>query len=134
MPQVNIEVVGEPPSPVQRASVSAKITELMVDILGRTRKLVLVSVSSSAASNWTVGGEVPRETGRLGLQAIIRIPAGTATDEQKAQMIAATTTVLRSELGEPIFPLYVTFDEVAPTAFGYNGRTIAEIAAAKTTG
>jgi hypothetical protein len=46
-------------------------------------------------------------------------------------MIAETTAVLRKELGEPIFPLFVTFDEVQATAFGYNGRTLAEIWAAR---
>jgi phenylpyruvate tautomerase PptA (4-oxalocrotonate tautomerase family) len=46
-------------------------------------------------------------------------------------MIAEMTTVLTKELGDPILPLYVTFDEVPVTAWGYNGRTVAEIAAAK---
>jgi phenylpyruvate tautomerase PptA (4-oxalocrotonate tautomerase family) len=41
------------------------------------------------------------------------------------------TTVLTKELGDPILPLYVTFDEVPVTAWGYNGRTVAKIAAAK---
>jgi phenylpyruvate tautomerase PptA (4-oxalocrotonate tautomerase family) len=46
-------------------------------------------------------------------------------------MIARTTAVLKQELGDPILPLYVTFDEVPATAWGYNGQTVAEIAAAK---
>ena len=69
--------------------------------------------------------------GLVGIQAVIRIIAGANSDEQKSKMIAQTTAVLKKELGDPILPLYVTFDEVPATAWGYNGRTAAEIAAAK---
>jgi 4-oxalocrotonate tautomerase len=131
MPQVSIQVIGEPPSDTQRVAVFAQITDLMVDVLGRTRKLVVVSISSSPAVDWAVGGETTK-TGRLvGIQAVIRIIAGANSDEQKSEMIARTTAVLKQELGDPILPLYVTFDEVPATAWGYNGRTVAEIAAAK---
>jgi 4-oxalocrotonate tautomerase len=131
MPQVNIQVIGKPPSDAQKTAVFAKITDLMVDVLGRTRKLVVVSLAASPVSDWAVGGEAAKEVGLVGIQAVIRIIAGANSDEQKSRMIAETTTVLTKELGEPILPLYVTFDEVPATAWGYNGRTVAEIAAAK---
>jgi len=131
MPQVNIQVIGKPPSDAQKTAIFAEITDLMVDVLGRTRKLVVVSLSSSPVSDWAVGGEAVKEDGLVGIQAVIRIIAGANSDEQKSRMIAATTTVLTKELGDPILPLYVTFDEVPAAAWGYNGRTVAEIAAAK---
>jgi 4-oxalocrotonate tautomerase len=131
MPQVNIQTIGKPPSDAQKAAVFAKITDLMVDVLGRTRQLVVVSLSALPASDWAVGGEAANGDGLVGIQAVIRIIAGANSDEQKSRMIAETTAVLREELGNPILPLYVTFDEVQATAWGYNGRTVAEIAAAK---
>lgn len=131
MPQVNIQTIGRPPSDAQKTAVFAKITDLMVDVLGRTRTLVVVSLSSSPVSDWAVGGEVAKDDGLIGVQAVIRIIAGVNSNEQKSRMIAETTAVLREELGDPILPLYVTFDEVPATAWGYNGRTVAEIAAAK---
>lgn len=131
MPQVSIQVIGEPPSDTQRAAAFAEITDLMVDVLGRTRKLVVVSISSSPAADWAVGGEAAKKDRLVGIQAVIRIIAGANSDEQKSEMIARTTAVLKQELGDPILPLYVTFDEVPATAWGYNGRTVAEIAAAK---
>jgi 4-oxalocrotonate tautomerase len=130
MPQVNIQVVGKPPSDLQKAAVFAKVTDLMVDVLGRTRKLVVVSLSSSPASDWAVDGEACKEGALIGVQVVIRIIAGVNSNEQKSRMIAETTTVLRNELGAPILPLYVTFEEVPATAWGYNGRTVAEMAAA----
>jgi 4-oxalocrotonate tautomerase family enzyme len=131
MPQVNIQVIGELPSDAQKAAIFAKITDLMVDVLGRTRKLVVVSIAASPVSDWAVGGEAVKADGLVGIQAVIRIIAGANSDEQKSRMIAEMTTVLTKELGDPILPLYVTFDEVPVTAWGYNGRTVAEIAAAK---
>ena len=131
MPQVSIQVIGEPPSDTQRAAAFAEITDLMVDVLGRTRKLVVVSISSSPAADWAVGGEAARKDRLVGIQAVIRIIAGANSDEQKSEMIARTTAVLKQEFGDPILPLYVTFDEVPATAWGYNGKTVAEIAAAK---
>jgi 4-oxalocrotonate tautomerase len=131
MPQVTIQTIGTPPSDAQKTAVFAKITDLMVDVLDRTRKLVVVSISSSPISDWAVGGEAAKEGGLIGVQAVVRIIAGTNSDEQKSRMIAETTAVLRKELGDPILPLYVTFDEVPATAWGYNGRTVAEISATK---
>jgi 4-oxalocrotonate tautomerase len=131
MPQVNIQVIGKPPSDAQKAAIFGKITDLMVDVLGRTRKLVVVSLSVSSVSDWAVGGEAASADGLVGVQAVIRIIAGANSDEQKSKMIAETTAVLTKELGDPILPLYVTFDEVPAAAWGYNGRTVAEIAATK---
>jgi len=131
MPQVNIQVIGKPPSDAQKTAIFAKITDLMVDVLGRTRKLVVVSLSESPVSDWAVGGEAAKDAGLVGIQAVIRIIAGANSDEQKSRMIAETTTVLTKELSEPFLPLYVTFEEVPATAWGYNGRTVAEIAASK---
>jgi phenylpyruvate tautomerase PptA (4-oxalocrotonate tautomerase family) len=59
------------------------------------------------------------------------VVARTNSDQQKSRMIAETTAVLRQELGDPMLPLYVTFDEVPAAGWGCNGRTVAEIAAAK---
>lgn len=82
MPQVSIQVIGEPPSDTQRAAAFAEITDLMVDVLGRTRKLVVVSISSSPAADWAVGGEAAKKDRLVGIQAVIRIIAGANSDEQ----------------------------------------------------
>lgn len=85
--------------------------------------------NSAAGTSRAAAGEAAKEDGLI--QAVIRVIAGANSDEQKSRMIAETTAVLRRELGDPILPLYVIFDEVPATAWGYNGRTVAEIAAAK---
>jgi 4-oxalocrotonate tautomerase family enzyme len=58
MPQVNIIVIGAPPSAEQKAALFESITDLMVDILGWSRKSVVVSVTSAAPFDWSVAGDV----------------------------------------------------------------------------
>jgi phenylpyruvate tautomerase PptA (4-oxalocrotonate tautomerase family) len=75
--------------------------------------------------------KLPKKTGLSASKPSSASSRARNSDEQKSRMIAETTAVLRRELGDPILPLYVIFDEVPATAWGYNGRTVAEIAAAK---
>ena len=92
MPQVNITVIGAPPSAEQKAVLFKSITDLMVDILGRSRKSVVVSVTSAAPSDWSVAGDVQDSSGLAGVQAVVKVLTGTGSDEQKARMIEQTTT------------------------------------------
>jgi 4-oxalocrotonate tautomerase len=132
MPQVNITVIGEAPNLQQKAALFEKITDLMVDILGRSRKLVVVSVTTAAPSDWSAGGAARNGSGVVGIQAVVKVLAGTGSDEQRAQMIKQTTEVLRSVLGDPVMPLYATFEETPATSWGYDGRTVAAITQAHT--
>lgn len=131
MPHVDIRVIGPAPTADQKRTLFVKMTDLMVNILGRTRKLVMVSVRSNPMSDWSVAGTSPDDPGAIGVQAIVHVPAGAVTEQQKAQMIAESTSVLRSVLGAPVFPLYVLFQETPPVNWGYDGRTLAAITATK---
>lgn len=53
--------------------------------------------------------------------------AGTATAEQKAEVIAGITDVLHRILGKPPDATYVVIDEVEPEDWGHKGKTIAEL-------
>jgi 4-oxalocrotonate tautomerase family enzyme len=131
MPQVNVTVIGDPPSAEQKALLFKNLTDLMVDILGRSRHAVVVSVTSAARSDWSAAGAVQDDSGLAGVQAVVKVLTGTGSDEQKARMIEQTTDVLRRVLGNPAMPFYVTFEEIPPTSWGYDGRTMAEIAEAR---
>lgn len=129
MPHVTISVVGPEPTKQQKVELFAKITDLMVEVLGRTRKLVTISVGSWPVSAWAVGGEPLAGPGFKGVHAIIRLVEGTSTDQQKARMIEEVSAVLRTILGEPVLPLYVVIDDVPATAWGYGGQTVAALRA-----
>jgi 4-oxalocrotonate tautomerase family enzyme len=130
MPQVNITVIGDSPSPQQKAALFEKITDLMVNVLGRTRKLVVVSVTAASASDWSAGGAARTGGGVAGVQAVLRILAGSASDEQKAQMIEQMTGVLLDVLGQPSMPLYAIFEDIPPSSWGYEGRPVSALAQA----
>jgi phenylpyruvate tautomerase PptA (4-oxalocrotonate tautomerase family) len=129
MPSFDITVIGDPPSERQKRAVFDRITSLMVDVLGRTKKLVVVSVRTSPAVDWSAGGNPAGVAGLIGIQGLIRIVAGSCSDEQKARVVADSTAALREELGDPTMPLYILFDEVPAASWGYGGRTIADIRA-----
>ncbi|TAI59859.1 tautomerase family protein [Bradyrhizobium sp. Leo170] len=134
MPQVNVTVIGVAPSAEQKAVLFKSITDLMVDILGRQRELVVVSVTSVAPSDWSVAGVAQDGDGLAGVQAVVKVLTGTGSDEQKAMMIEQTTDVLSRVLGNPAMPFYVTFEEIPSTSWGYNGRSVADIAKARQVG
>jgi len=127
MPQFDVTIIGAAASQAQKAVLFEKITDLMVNVLGRTRKAVVVSVTSVPASDWASGGTSQPDGKLVGIQAVVKILAGTNTDAQKAQMIAEASALLREVLGEPAMPLYVTFTEIPAESWGYDGRTVADM-------
>jgi 4-oxalocrotonate tautomerase family enzyme len=127
MPQVNITVIGDAPTPQQKAALFEKVTDLMVNVLNRSRNLTVVSVTTAAPGDWSVGGAVRNGGGVVGVQAVLKVLTGTGSDDQKARMIEQLTEVLRSVLGNPTMPLYAVFEEIPPTLWGYNGRPVAAI-------
>jgi 4-oxalocrotonate tautomerase family enzyme len=131
MPQVDITVIGSAPSAEQKQLLFHKLTDLMVEVLGRPRNLVMVSVTPAEASDWAVGGVSSSVAGVLGAQAVVRIIAGSNSDDQKARMIAETTKVLGEVLGPTALPLYVTFAETPPASWGFNGQTVAALQKAR---
>lgn len=128
MPQVIVTVIGDGPTQEQKSTLFAKISDLLVTVLGRTRHLTLVSVRTEPASNWSVGGAKAEDAGLVGVGAVIRTVAGSSV-EDRARMIRETTTVLREVLGTPILPLFVVMQEIPPDSWGYDGKTIAQIRA-----
>jgi 4-oxalocrotonate tautomerase family enzyme len=94
MPHVNVTVIGNAPTQEQKSALFSKISDLLVTVLGPTRKLTLVSVRTEPATNWSVGGDEAEAAGLVGVEAVIRTVAGSSV-ENRARMIGETTTVLR---------------------------------------
>jgi 4-oxalocrotonate tautomerase family enzyme len=126
MPHVTVTVIGNAPTQEQKSALFSKISNLLVTVLGPARKSTLVSVRTEPATNWSVGGDEAEGAALVGVEAVIRAVAGNSV-ENRARMIAETTAVLREVLGTPILPLFVVMVEIAPEAWGYDGKTIAQI-------
>ena len=86
MPHVNVTVIGNAPTQEQKSALFSKISNLLVTVLGPTRKLTLVSVRTEPATNWSVGGDEAEDAGLVGVEAVIRTVAGSSV-ENRARMI-----------------------------------------------
>jgi 4-oxalocrotonate tautomerase family enzyme len=130
MPAATIKIVGGKPTPEQKKALFEKTTDLMVEILQRTKKLVVVSIEEDIAANWAVAGaQLP--DGAVGAQVVFRILQGSNTEEQLSRMVAAMTKMVEEVLGPNALPAYVVFEQIATSAWGYGGKTIAEIQRAR---
>ena len=94
MPHVDVTVIGKAPTQEQKDALFSRISNLLVTVLGRPRKLTLVSVRTEPAAAWSVGGNETEDGDLVGVEAVIRAVAGNSS-EDRARMIGETTTVLR---------------------------------------
>lgn len=93
-------------------------TELMARVLGKNPDLTVVSISTSDAARWSVGGR-PAAGAMAQLQAFVT--EGTNTSEEKEAFLAAARALLVQVLGEIAGPLYVVVTEVPAGNWGYDG-------------
>ena len=117
MPHVNVTVIGNAPTQEQKSALFSKISNLLVTVLGPTRKLTLVSVRTEPATCWSVGGDEAEDAGLVGVEAVIRMVAGSSV-ENRARMIEETTTALREVLGTPILPAFCRHGGNRPRILG----------------
>ena len=116
MPHVTVTVIGNAPTQEQKSALFSKISNLLVTVLGPARTLTLVSVRTEPAADWSVGGDKAEGAGLVGVEAVIRAVAGSSV-ENRARMIAETTTVLREVLGTPILPKEAPGSALRPLSF-----------------
>ena len=83
MPHVNVTVIWNAPSQEQKSALFSKISNLLVTVLGPTRKLTLVSVRTEPATNWSVGGDEAEDAGLVGVEAVIRTVAGSSVERER---------------------------------------------------
>ena len=131
MPSAVITLVGKVPTTAQRQQLFQRTADLMVEILKRTRDRVVVSVKHEQRENWSVGGSQLTDADSIGAQVSFQILEGSNTQEQMAEMVAATTAMISEVLGTNPLPPYVIFEQIPAYAWGYKGRTIADLQGAR---
>ena len=57
MPYVNIKITKEGATSEQKARLIQGVTQLLVDVLGKTPKTAVVVIDEVETDNWGVGGE-----------------------------------------------------------------------------
>src|SRR5438105_2483933 len=127
MPSATITLVGRAPTPAQRQALFQRTADLMVEVLNRTRDRVIVSLKHEQCENWSVGGSQLPNADSIGAQVAFQILEGSNSEEQMAKMVAAMTAMLSEVLGTNPLPPYVIFEQIPTYAWGYKGRTIADL-------
>lgn len=112
------------PQPLQRhAALTAALTNLTVELLGKRGEVTAVLIEEVGAGRWTIGAAPPT---RPSAWLEISITEGTNTEAQKARFVEAAFAELQRQLA-PDTGLedasYVIVRELPATDWGYGGQT-----------
>lgn len=122
MPFIRISLAGKQPSAEQIQHLQSETTRFMAEILNKRPEVTVVAVDFVQGSNWSIGGHSLQLSSKLGqLEAFIT--AGTNSEQEKADFIAAAYQMLTSVLGPACSQVYVVVIEIDAANWGYDGQT-----------
>lgn len=122
MPFIRISLAGKQPSAEQIQHLQSETTRLMAEILNKRPEVTVVAVEFVPGSNWSIGGLSLQQSSKLGhMEAFIT--AGTNSEQEKADFIAAAYQMLTSVLGQDCTPVYVVVIDIDAANWGYDGQT-----------
>lgn len=130
MPYIEVRIAGTELAEEQLERLSAGITNIMADTLGKQRSLVAISVETIPPQRWFIAGS--NMTGGDQATAFVsaRITQGTNTEAQKAAALNELFQLLGNVLGSMAAASYVVLDEIPATDWGYGGYSQASRKAA----
>lgn len=123
MPYIEVRIAGTELAEEQLERLSAGITNIMADTLGKKRSLVAVSVETIPPQRWFIAGSTMAGQHQATAFVSARITQGTNTEEQKAAALNELFRLLSSVLGVMAEATYIVLDELPATDWGYGGFT-----------
>lgn len=113
-------------NPTEYNAIASQLTQITANLLHKRADVTAVVIEDIPAARWHIGGQaVQSPTAFLE----ISITAGTNTQQEKADFIAAAFAALQSVLaphGQLDSASYVVVRELPATDWGYGGHTQAE--------
>lgn len=128
MPFLDIRL-AVPCLPEKVAQIASRMTDLVVDILGKRRELTVAVVQCVAPGHWMAGGASLNDAGNGGFFLEVNVTEGTNTPVQKAAFVAAAYAAAEAVLGSLDAASYVIVREIPAQDWGYQGQTQAARAA-----
>ena len=123
MPLLRLHIAGSDPTTAQVARLQAGLTQLMAGTLGKRADLTVIDISGSPSGMWSRGGVALDEAGWTA-SLVTHVTAGTNSEQEKATFIAQAHALIAATFERPAAaPIYVIVDELAATAWGYDGHT-----------
>ncbi len=130
MPYIEVRIAGTELAEEQLERLSAGITNIMADTLGKKRSLVAVSVETIPPQRWFIAGSNMAGQPQATAFVSARITQGTNTEAQKAAALNGLFQLLGNVLGIMAEASYVVLDEIPATDWGYGGYSQASRKAA----
>jgi 4-oxalocrotonate tautomerase len=103
------------------------LTDLIAGELAKRRDLTSVLVEATASGRWAIGGEPQASATHLE----VFVTAGTNTLAEKRRFLHCAMALLRAEFPDLHAATYVVLHELPATDWGYDGRSQADRAAAR---
>ena len=123
MPFINIAVTGKSLSNAQKQQLFDQTTHLMNNVMGKNPILTSVRIDEYPASNWAVDRRTMEARSETAVHMDIKVTAGTNSDEQKAEMIRQSMSMLKDVIGSLPEASYIVIYELGAESWGYNGQT-----------
>ena len=130
MPFVNIKIVKNQVSLEKKKELIRGLTDLIVNIMGRDRKLTVITVDELDESQWAIGGvTLDENTSKKPIVTFvnIKVSKGTTNPEEINKMMVATKELVIKVLGSSSIPSYFIMDELNPDGWGFDGISMTEL-------
>jgi 4-oxalocrotonate tautomerase len=129
MPFVNVKVVKGQVSSEQKKRLIEGLTDLIVEIMGRERRLTVIAMDELDPSNWAIGGKTLEEENineRIVSFVNIKVSKGTTNPEEMSKMMKAAKELMIDVLRNSDETNYFIIDELNSEGWGFDGISMAE--------
>ena len=123
MPFINIAVSGTELSDTQKQQLFDETTRLMGEVMKKNPDLTSVRIDKFPSDNWAVGRKSMSVRGEIGAHMDIKVTDATNTNEEKAEMIKQSMSMLKKIIGSTPEASYIVIHDLDANAWGYDGQT-----------
>lgn len=122
MPHLNLQLSATPDAELSRRA-AALIADLTVEVLGKSRELIVVAVQYIDRGQWFIAGRSLQEWGLDAFHLDISITDETNTKDEKARYLQQAHAGLSALLGAVHETSYIHIVDARAAAYGYGGLT-----------
>lgn len=129
MPFVNVKLVKTQVSKEQKRQLIEGLTDLIVNIMGRTRSFTVITIDELDEDQWAIGGVSldQLQGNKKNVSFVnIKVSEGTTNPDEMARMMAASKELIHRVLGNCEEANYFIMDELNPDGWCFDGISMAE--------
>ena len=124
MPYVNLKLVKGQVSASQKEQIIEGLTDLIVKLMRRDRKMTVITIDELDRDQWIIGGKpINRTDGEIKAVSLvnIKVSKGTTNPVEMANMMKESKDLMAEILGNCEEANYFIIDELNPDAWGFDG-------------